>query len=70
MYRSPTFATVDFTHPRSFGRGDTVYDPWHCVPVLARKPALRNRAPFKDWVLPTAIERIRRKLASTDDGNR
>ncbi len=27
----------------SFGRGDTVYDPWHYVPVLARKPgALRN----------------------------
>src|SRR4051812_42032649 len=58
-------------HPRSFRRGDTVYDPWHYVPVLARKPgALRNGAPFKDWVLPAAIERIRRKLASTDDGNR
>jgi transposase len=58
-------------HRRSFGRGDTVYDPWHYVPVLARKPgALRNGAPFKDWVLPAAIERIRRKLASTDDGNR
>ncbi|BAR55556.1 hypothetical protein BDS110ZK25_73330 [Bradyrhizobium diazoefficiens] len=36
------------------------------MPVLARKPgALRNGAPFKDWVLPAAIERIRRKLAST-----
>src|SRR6202142_2226195 len=58
-------------HPRSFGRGDTVFDPWHYVPVLARKPgALRNGAPFKDWVLPAAIERIRRKLAGADDGNR
>src|SRR6201991_3196342 len=58
-------------HPRSFGRGETTYDPWHYVPVLARKPgALRNGAPFKDWVLPAAIERIRRKLASADDGNR
>src|SRR5207237_9922808 len=57
--------------PRSFGRGETVYDPWHYVPVLARKPgALRNGAPFKDWVLPAAMERVRRKLASTDDGNR
>jgi hypothetical protein len=37
-------------HPRSFGRGDTIFDPWHYVPVLARKPgALRNGAPFKDW---------------------
>jgi len=45
-------------HPRSFGRGETVYDPWDYVPVLVRKPsALRNGAPFKDWVLPTAIER-------------
>ena len=58
-------------HPRSFGRGDTVYDPWHYVPVLARKPgALRNGAPFKDWVLPAAMERVRRKLAGVDDGNR
>src|SRR6266403_1777453 len=58
-------------HPRSFGRGETTYDPWHYVPVLARKPgALRNGAPFKDWVLPAAMERVRRKLAGADDGNR
>src|SRR6201982_2811142 len=58
-------------HPRSFGRGDTIYDPWHYVPVLVRKPgALRNGAPFKDWVLPAAMERVRRKLAGADDGNR
>ena len=58
-------------HPRSFGRGDTIYDPWHYVPVLARKPgALRNGAPFKDWVLPASMERVRRKLAGADDGNR
>ena len=58
-------------HPRSFARGDTVYDPWHYVPVLARKPgALRNGAPFKDWVLPAGMERVRRKLAGAADGNR
>jgi transposase len=58
-------------HPRSFGRGETVYDPWHYVPVLARKPgALRNGAPFKDWVLPAALEKVRRKLADSDDGDR
>ena len=51
--------------------GGTGYDPWHYVPVLARKPgALRNGAPFKDRVLPAAMERIRRKLAGADDGNR
>ncbi len=41
------------------------------MPVLARKPgALRNGAPFKDWVLPTALDRVRRKLAGSDDGDR
>jgi len=58
-------------HRRSFGRGETVYDPWHYVPVLARKPgALRNGAPFKDWVLPAALKRIRRKLKAAPDGDR
>jgi hypothetical protein len=58
-------------HPRAFGREQTVFDPWHYVPVLARKPgALRNGAPFKNWVLPAAIDRVRRKLASVDDGDR
>ena len=58
-------------HPRAFGRDQTVFDPWHYVPVLARKPgALRNGAPFKNWVLPSGIERVRRKLASADDGDR
>ena len=58
-------------HPRAFGRGKIAYDPWHYVPVLARKPgALRNGAPFRDWVLPAALERIRRKLAGSDDGDR
>ena len=58
-------------HTRSFTRGQTVYDPWHYVPVLARKPgAWRNGAPFKDWVLPAGLERVRRKLKGSDDGDR
>jgi transposase len=58
-------------HRRCYGRGQTIYDPWHYVPVLARKPgALRNGAPFKNWVLPGAMERVRRKLAAIDDGDR
>jgi transposase len=58
-------------HRRCFGRDQTVYDPWHYVPVLARKPgALRNGAPFKDWLLPAGLERIRRKLAGSADGDR
>jgi transposase len=58
-------------HARVFGRNQTVFDPWHYVPVLARKPgALRNGAPFKDWVLPAALDRVRRKLAGSADGDR
>ena len=58
-------------HVRCFGRGEVLYDPWHYVPVLARKPgALRNGAPFKDWLLPRSIAKVRRMLAGTDDGDR
>ena len=58
-------------HARRFGRDQTVYDPWHYVPVLARKPgALRNGAPFRDWVLPGALGRVRARLAAAADGDR
>ena len=58
-------------HSRRFGRNQTAYDPWHYVPVLSRKPgALRNGAPFKDWPLPGSMERVRRKLKATPDGDR
>ncbi len=58
-------------HPRAFGRDQTVFDPWHYVPVLARKPgALRNGAPFKNWVLPQGLDRVRRKLSGAPDGDR
>ena len=41
------------------------------MPVIARKPgALRNGAPFKDWILPGAIEGVRRRLAGSPDGDR
>ena len=58
-------------HERVFGRGETRFNPWHYVPVLARKPgALRNGAPFKDWLLPAAIEQVRKKLSGSHDGDR
>ena len=58
-------------HPRGFGRGRFVYDPWHYVPVLTRKPgALRNGAPFKGWQLPNALGRLRTRLSAHDDGDR
>ena len=58
-------------HARRFTRGETIYNPWHYVPVLARKPgALRNGAPFKDWPLPIGLEQVRRRLKGSDDGDR
>lgn len=50
-------------HRRHFGSGKTVFDPWHYLPALARKPgALRNGAPFRHWDLPEAIARIGEQL--------
>jgi hypothetical protein len=31
---------------------------------------LRNGAPFKDWPLPGALEKVRSKLTGTNDGDR
>lgn len=58
-------------HVRVFGRDNTVYDPLHYIPVLARKPgALRNGAPFKEWELPPALRRVQRKLERQAGGDR
>ena len=58
-------------HARFFGRNRTLYDPWHYLPVLARKPgALSNGAPFQDWELPPALAKLRRKLGASDEADR
>ena len=58
-------------HSRSFERNKVIYDPWHYVPILKRKPgALRNGAPFRDWALPKALRRVRARLARHGDGDR
>ena len=58
-------------HPRCFERNKVVYNPWHYVPILKRKPgALRNGAPFRDWALPGALGRVRAGLGRHDDGDR
>ena len=56
-------------HDRCFGRGKTIFNPRHCVPVPKRKPgALRNGAPFRDWNLPPAMTRIWNHLGGMSDG--
>ena len=58
-------------HARSFARDTLVLDPWHYLPVLEKKPgALRNGAPFVDWVLPEAIETVRSRLLKQLRGDR
>ena len=58
-------------HPRQFRRDQIIYDPWHYLPVLVKKPgALRNGAPFKDWDLPPALAQVRAKLKHHPDGDR
>ncbi len=57
-------------HPRQFRRDQIIYDPWHYLPVLVRKPgALRNGAPFKDWDLPSGLAQVRAKLKQHTDGD-
>src|SRR4029077_8921516 len=58
-------------HPRQFRHDQIIYDPWHYLPVLVKKPgALRNGAPFKDWALPPALSQVRAKLKNHADGDR
>src|SRR4051812_2209203 len=50
--------------PLSFAPGEAYQFDWsHEIVVM-------NGAPFKDWVLPATLERVRRKLAGSDDGDR
>ena len=58
-------------HPRRFGRGLVVYDPWHYLESLQRKPgALRNGSPFKQWNLPESVVLVREALSRHGDGDR
>lgn len=63
--------TVVGSHQRHFGRDKVIYDPWHYLAVLERKPgALRDGAPFKQWALPEAMVEVRRILAARAGGDR
>lgn len=58
-------------HQRSFDRYERIYDPWHYVPILERKPgALRNGAPFKQLALPSSMQKVREQLSHYSDGDK
>jgi hypothetical protein len=50
-------------HPRSYQKGDFVYDPLHYLPLLERKVgALDQAAPLAGWNLPPEFDTLRRLL--------
>ena len=50
-------------HPRSYERGDMIFDPIHYLALLEKKiGALDQAAPLTDWQLPEAFPRLRRLL--------
>jgi hypothetical protein len=57
-------------HSRSFGRGATIYDPWHHVPALPRKPRPVQRRSVQGQGAAGRNGPVRRKLAGVDDGDR
>ncbi|MBI5485519.1 MAG: IS21 family transposase [Deltaproteobacteria bacterium] len=58
-------------HKREFKRDQVIYDPWHYLEILKRKPgALRNGAPFKEWNLPQPLTEMRYLLSRKSDGDR
>ena len=58
-------------HARCFGRDKFIFNPWHYLPVLERKPgALRHGAPFQEWDLPVSIQVVRDRLMKQPKGDR
>jgi len=60
-------------HVRCFLRYQKIYNPWHYVSALERKPgALRNGAPFKDLMnlLPSVFNTIRHGLKNYKDSDK
>ena len=57
-------------HDRRFGRGEIVYDPWHYVPVAARKHGgARTGSPTLGWLLPANMQNVRKVLPPGQDGD-
>ena len=58
-------------HARCFGRDRFIFDPWHYLPVLEKKPgALRHGAPFQNWDLPVSIQTVRDRLLKQPKGDK
>ena len=59
------------THPRSFAKGKTIYNPTHYLKTLRAKPgALRNGEPFVQWELPKPIQQLQERLLKQPKGDK
>lgn len=59
-------------HKRSYEWGKQIFNPYHYLSALARKPgAFRDGKPFKNWILPDIFNQYRRLLSEKyPDGDR
>jgi len=58
-------------HPRCFARHDWVFEPWHYLSLLKKKPgALRDGRPFKHWDLPQPLLEIKEKYLKQIGGDK
>lgn len=60
-------------HDRSFKRYQKIYNPWHYISAVERKPgALCNGVPFKELMslLPNIFSKIRHKLENYKDDDK
>jgi len=58
-------------HKRRFTKNISYFEPWHYVPLLVRKPgALRDGAPFMEWQLPAAMNKIKDLYMDSKGGDR
>ena len=58
-------------HERCFGRDKFIFNAWHYLPVLERKPgALRHGIPFQEWDLPQSIQKVRNQLLKQPKGDK
>ena len=56
------------SHKRHYGRGETVYNPLHYLPLIERKiRSFTQAAPLKGWDLPNCFNVLRDKLESKYD---
>ena len=58
-------------HERRFTKNISYFEPWHYVPLLLHKPgALRDGAPFVEWQLPAAMNKIKDLYMDSKGGDR